>query len=108
MRVNSHSAFYRNLKRDGCVSRKKVLKWRLKVDMSDTTEQSRHKKLCYRRGTVRRVVSVNIVSTVETSWTTNPQQIELIELEGCSWPTCSKQPRVVDCRTGVVNKLDRR
>jgi len=24
------------------------------------------------------------------------------------WPTRSKQPRLVDCRTGVVNKLDRR
>ena len=24
------------------------------------------------------------------------------------WPTCSKQPRLVDCRIGVVNKLDRR
>ena len=30
-----------------------------------------------------------------------------MELEGCSWPTCSKQPRL-DCRIGVVNKLDRR
>ena len=44
----------------------------------------------------------------QTQCTTNPQQIELIELEGYSWPTCSKQPRLVDCRIGVVNKLDRR
>jgi len=29
-------------------------------------------------------------------------------IEGYSWPTCSKQPRLVDCRIGVVNKLDRR
>jgi len=30
--------------------------------------------------------------------------------KGYSWPTCSKQPRVVDCRMamGVVNKLYRR
>ena len=53
-------------------------------------------------------MSVKILSTVETRCTTNPQQIELIELEGYSWPTCSKQPRLVDCRTGVVNKLERR
>jgi len=31
-----------------------------------------------------------------------------MELEGYSRPTCSKQPRLVDCRIGVVNKLDRR
>jgi len=43
----------------------------------------------------RRAMSVKILSTAE-------------ELEGCSWPTCSKQPRLVDCRIGVVNKLDRR
>ena len=55
-------------------------------------------KLCYRRRTVRRAISVNILSTVETIGTTNPQQIAVIELEGYSWPTCSKQPRVVDCR----------
>ena len=29
-----------------------------------------------------------------------------MELEGYSWATCSKQPRLVDCRMGVVNKLD--
>ena len=29
-----------------------------------------------------------------------------MELEGYSWPTCSKQPQLVDCRVGVVNKLD--
>jgi len=51
---------------------------------------------------------VKILSTVETSYQANPQQIELMELEGYSWPTCSKQPRLVDCRIGVVNKLDRR
>ena len=29
-----------------------------------------------------------------------------MELEGCSWPTCSKQPRLVDRRIGVVNNDD--
>jgi len=51
---------------------------------------------------------IKILSTVETSCTTNPQQIAAMELEGYSWSTCSKQPRLVDCRIGVVNKLDRR
>jgi len=32
----------------------------------------------------------------------------LCQLEEYSWPTCSKQPRFVGCRIGVVNKLDRR
>jgi len=94
-----------------------------------------YKKLSYRRRTARRAMvngmvnvdlysaiitkvsnalclwsamSVKILSTVETSCTTQPQQIELFELEGYSWRTCSKQPRLVDCRIGVVNKLDRR
>jgi len=31
-----------------------------------------------------------------------------MELEDYSWSTCSKQPRIVDCRIGVVDKLDRR
>jgi len=31
-----------------------------------------------------------------------------MELQGYSWSTCSKQPRLVDCCIGVVNKLDRR
>ena len=29
-------------------------------------------------------------------------------LDGYIWTTCSKQPRLVDCRISVVNKLDRR
>jgi len=54
-------------------------------------------------------MTVKIVSIVETICTTNAQQIEVTELEGYSWPTCSKQPRLpVDCLVGVVNKLDRR
>ena len=31
-----------------------------------------------------------------------------MESDGYRWSTCSKQPRLVDCRIGVVNKLDRR
>jgi len=50
-------------------------------------------------------MSVKILSTVKTSCTANPWQIEVTELKGYSWQTCSKQPRLVDC---VVNKLDRR
>jgi len=55
-----------------------------------------------------RGMSVKILSTVETSSTTNPQRIEVMELEGYRRLTCSKQARLVDCRIGVVNKLDRR
>jgi len=40
--------------------------------------------------------------------TTNPQQIEVMEFEGCRRPARSKQPRLVDCRVGVVKRLDRR
>ena len=54
-------------------------------------------------------MSVKIFSTVTSSRTANPQQIAVMELEGYSWSTCSRprQPRLVDCRIGVVNKLDR-
>ena len=65
-----------------------------------------YKKLCCRRRTARLAMSVRILSTVERICTTNPQQNEVMELEGYSSPTCSKQPRLVDCRIGVVNKLD--
>jgi len=51
-------------------------------------------------------MSVEILSTLETSRTKNPQQIEVMELEGCSGSTFSKQPRLVHCRIGVVNELD--
>ena len=43
-------------------------------------------------------MSVKILSTVETSCATNPQQIAVMELESYSWRTCSIQPRLVDCR----------
>ena len=69
-----------------------------------------NKKLWYRRRTARCAMSVKLwsITDVETVCTTNPQQTELMELECYSWSTCSKQPRLVDCRIGVVNKLDRR
>jgi len=56
----------------------------------------------------RDALSFKILSTVDTSCTTNPQEVAVIELEGYSWSTCNKQPRLIDCRIGVVNKLDRR
>jgi len=57
----------------------------------------------------RDALSVEIQSSEETSSTTNPRQIEVLELhvEGYSSATCSKRPRLGDCRIGV-NKLDRR
>jgi len=63
---------------------------------------------CYRRRTARCAVLVKFLWNVETRCTTCKQQIAVAELEGYSWPTCSKQPRLVDCPIGVVNKLDRR
>ena len=56
----------------------------------------------------RDALSVKILSSVETSCTTDKYSTNRMELEGYSWSTCSKQPRLVDCRIGVVNKLDRR
>ena len=49
--------------------------------------------LCYRRRTARRDVSQNLVNcctTVGTSYTRNPEQIEVTELRGYSQPTCNK------------------
>ena len=50
----------------------------------------------------------NWLSSSKLFCITNPQQIAVVELERYSRSTCSKQPRLVDCRIGVVNKLDRR
>jgi len=61
------------------------------------------KKICYRRRTARRAMSFKILSTIETICTTNSQQIEVMELEGYSWSTCSKQPRLVDCRVSSTS-----
>jgi len=68
--------------------------------------KQQYKKLRYRRWTEQCTMSVKISLTVETSCTTNKQQIEAIKLVGYSWPTCSKQLRLAHCYTGVVNKLD--
>jgi len=46
--------------------------------------ENKHKKLCYRRWTAQHATSVKILSTLETSCTTNPQQIAVMELEGYS------------------------
>ena len=55
------------------------------------------KKLGCRRRTSRRAVLVKILSTVQTRCTTNAQPVAVVELEGCSWSTGSKQSRLVDC-----------
>jgi len=68
---------------------------------------STNKKLHYLRRTTWRNLSVKILPNVEVSCTANPQQIAVMELEGYSWPTTSKQPRLVDCRISVIDKLDR-
>ena len=52
-----------------------------------------------------RYVSQNLVNCRNKLYN-NPQQIAMMELEGYSWLTCSKQSRLVDCRTDVVNKLE--
>ena len=51
---------------------------------AERREGGKNKKLCYCRRTARRAMSVIISSTVETSCTAHPQQIEVKELEGYS------------------------
>jgi len=75
-----------------------------RTDGHRTVSQTLFRMLCGQC----RYLYVNCCTTVETSYTANPQQIKVTELEGYSWPTCSKQPRLIDCRIGVVNKLDHR
>jgi len=53
----------------------------------------KYKKLSYRRGTARCVVSVEllpIANSAETTCTTSPEQIEVMKLEGYSGSTCNK------------------
>ena len=64
-------------------------------------ESPSYKKLC-----CHRYISVKILSTVETSPTTNPWKIEVMELKGYSWLTCSKQPWLIDCCITIIHKLD--
>ena len=60
------------------------------------TRREENKKLCYRPQTGRatRSVSENLsncrTTPYETTCTTNPEQIEVMESEGCSRPTCNK------------------
>jgi len=64
-----------------------------------------YQKLCWDRRIARRAKLVEILcTTAGTSCTTNPEQIEVIKIEGYSGPTCSKQPGRVGV-AGVVNKL---
>ena len=53
----------------------------------------KYKKLSYRRGTARCVVSVEllpIANSAETTCTTSPEQIEVMKLEGYSGSMCNK------------------
>jgi len=74
--------------------------------------QPLNKKLSYRRGTARWVVSVEIllIATQQCS-TTSPEQIEVMKLEGYSGPMCSKHVHSTvtrasrfHCLIGVINK----
>ena len=44
--------------------------------------------------------------SVERRCTANPQQIKVVELEGYSWPMCSKQPRLVDKVSATRSTFD--
>ena len=89
------------------------LLWKIQWETTRDDNTKLDKKLCYLRR-ARRAMSVKILSAAAQLYkqvvgpTRNPQ-IAVMELEGYySWSTCIKQPRLVDCRIGVVNKLDRR
>jgi len=66
-------------------------------------------KLCYRRRTARRAMLVKILTAAAKLYkhVVSLQKIHnkshVMELEGRSWPSCSKQPRLVDCRIGVIS-----
>jgi len=75
----------------------------------------RYKKLCYRRGTARCVVSVEILSIAtqqcKTTCMTSPEQIEVMKLKGYSGPMCNKHVHSTVmrssrfyCPIGVINK----
>ena len=53
-----------------------------------------------------RYVSENLVNCRNKMY--DKSTTNRMELDGYRRSTCSKQPRLVDCRIGVVNKLDRR
>ena len=56
-----------------------TLRTKISVIQVNSETAALDKKLCYRRWTARRAMPVKILSTVETSCTTNPQQIEVTE-----------------------------
>ena len=66
-------------------------------------------KLCYRRWTARRDVSVKILhNSVGITCTTSPEQIKVMELEGYSRPTYNKLVHSATTRStvvGVIHKL---
>ena len=73
------------------------------------------KKLCYRRRTVRRAVSVEILSTaqlLEQVVTTNAEQIDkIMQIENYGRPTCYKlctSSKFASILVAVIHKLHRR
>jgi len=81
----------------------------------DVAETFGDKKLSYRRGTARCVVSVEIMpiahASAQTTCTTSPEHIKVMKLEGYSWPMCYKHlhstmtPSTrLHCPIGVINK----
>jgi len=75
-----------------------------------------NKKLSYRRGTARCVVSVEICqllcNSAETTCTTSPEQIEVMKLKRYSKAMCNKHVHSTmtrsnrfRCPVGVINKL---
>ena len=71
-----------------------------------------YKKLSYRRGTARCVVSVEILPiAMQQCSTASPEQIEVMKLEGSGGPMCSKHVHSTvtrsshfHCSIGVKNK----
>ena len=55
-----------------------------------TADESHVRTTCY---VGRNAVKCCITGRIRCGFTTDPKQIEDTELEGYSWPTCSKQPR---------------
>ena len=67
---------------------------------------SEHEALVYRRGTARRGLSVTVLAIAaqnrNVSLQQNPEQVEVMELDGYSRPTCNKR------RAFSHDALDRR
>ena len=67
--------------------------------------QFQDKNLCCRRRDA--LFRQNLVKCTNKVVQQIHRKIEVMELEGYSWPSCSKQSRLVDCPI-VFSKLDRR